>query len=443
MKKIIFSYYPLIVRWNHGVHLLVSICRERGIQVYILPLDNLAYFNMKIKEINPDFISFSFVCAEDYYSSIPYVEDAKKLGCQILAGGVYARKGAFIDSRLFDFICRGEGELLPDFILNGDTKIFDSPYYHKDINNLPLPDYNIKNTFIERNYPPLVGMNIIPYSSSRGCPYQCSFCEVQFQPKSIRIKTSIKEDMEYLYERFIPDLFYFTDELLPYYDMRWRAQMTGNRHKFYCYIRADISEEHLLFLINNGLYACAFGIESGDEKYRNEILNKNLYDKDIYRTVEILNKYKIHYAPFYMIDSPKETDEIKSKTMRMFQTLGGYPSIFKYVELKKKVIDLDEKIIYAYADKINVDINDLLDSFHHPDNHIESFENGFILYQILEDAIFIVDVYNVPDYENNVKKICKNYGKNKVRGYVTKHVKGYKRKYNAKECYTLLEREVG
>ena len=170
MKKIVFTYYPLYVCYNYGVSLLAQLCRNRGIKAYIIPLEG-DFFN-KIKAISPDYIGFSFVCEEDFYKSIHHVQQLKKLHITMLAGGVYFKKGTFVPRGLFDYVCNGEGETLPDFIENGDTAVFDHSYYHKDINDLPLPDYSTVNgNEFSRGYSCLEGLKIIPYSSSRGCPH--------------------------------------------------------------------------------------------------------------------------------------------------------------------------------------------------------------------------------------------------------------------------------
>jgi len=139
--------------------------------------------------------------------------------------------------------------------------------------------------------------------------------------------------MDYLQDKFKPDLFYILDELLPYYNSSWRKQWENNFYSYMCYIRADISSEQLNFLCDTGLRVTAFGIESGDEEYRNNILNKNLFDKDIFRTISILNKREIKYIPFFMYNSPFETLKIKENTRLMLKKIGGFPIIWEYQDL--------------------------------------------------------------------------------------------------------------
>jgi hypothetical protein len=85
-------------------------------------------FVQTLKSIAPDYICVSFVCKHDYLESLPHVVELRKLGIPMLAGCVYMRKGSRIKKGLFDIICRGETEILPDFFLSGDLTVFKEPY---------------------------------------------------------------------------------------------------------------------------------------------------------------------------------------------------------------------------------------------------------------------------------------------------------------------------
>lgn len=331
MAKVIFTYYPLAVYYNHACCLLSAICKERGIESYVIPMGE--WFGSSLETIRPDYVCMSFVTVHDYERSKPYIEMVKRSEIPILAGGVYPRMGEHLPE--FDFVCRGEGELLPDFILNGDTTIFDTEYFCEDITKLPLPDYsNVMGNEFKRNSEYLRGKKIIPYISSRGCPYHCNFCVTKLQSKKIRIKNAVREDLEFLHNKFNPDLFHIMDELPPYYKKEWRDQVEGNEYPFFSFIRADIKEDELNFLIKNGLTICSFGVEVGDEEYRNKVLNKGVTDKDIWRTVEILDAYRIPHIAFFM--TGMEPDEVKWKTFDMAENIGGEAIIYQYEGLVKE-----------------------------------------------------------------------------------------------------------
>jgi len=315
--RIAFTYYPLYIRWNHGAAVLSALCKEAGIETEIIPLEE------GFTGRGFDYVCCSFVTVHDYERSIPIMARIK---VPKIAGGVYARKGGKIDG--FDYVCRGEGEKLVDFFLSGSTEVFDRQLLDDNINI--LPDYSgLTGHEFGRGVPFLAGKKMIPYSHSRGCPYRCSFCEVRNLPQKVRVKTSIRDDLEIL-KRQSPDMFYFTDETLPYYMRTWRDQFQDNDVPFLSFLRADVQPDHLSFLIDHGLSACAIGVESGDEEYRNNILKKGVKDAQIYRTVDRLDKAGVDRIMLFMRNTPGETDAMKEKTFEMVEALGGYPMIFEY-----------------------------------------------------------------------------------------------------------------
>ena len=267
--------------------------------------------------------------------SVDYIDIARQMGFTVLAGGVYLRRKV-PEGLNADYICRGEGEGLPDFVLNGDESMFKSRLFYPDLNSLPLPDYELfRGIPFERGHLSLEGKRLIPYHSSRGCPYRCSFCEISIQKQPLRIRTRVKEDLECITKTYQPDMVFICDELLPYYSKRWRESWGGFSYPFFAYIRSDIEPEVLRWLIKRGMFYCAFGVESGDEEYRNNVLGKGLSDYALWRTVEILNRHNVEYIPFFMTGTPDEGFEQKMKTHRMMKEIGGRPILFEYEELRK------------------------------------------------------------------------------------------------------------
>jgi len=317
--KVAFSYYPLAVNFNHGAALLSGECLKNGIETEIIPFSET--YKKEIIEFNPDFVCVSFVTIHDYEMSVQFIE---KLKIPLIAGGVYLRKGGKVDNSLFYRICRGEAENISDFFLNGDESVFDSPQRCKNISQHSDIDLRKVTGFeFDRGFPVLKGKKIIPYSSSRGCPFRCAFCESKNLKQGIRIKNTVSEDIGKIVETHNPDLVYIMDELLPYYNYDWLKQISQININFMGYIRADIDDGVLQFLIDKGLKFCAFGIESGDEEYRNNVLLKDLLDSDIKRTISILKKNNIDFISFFMTGSPGETMSIKEKTYKMASMIGN------------------------------------------------------------------------------------------------------------------------
>ena len=444
MKTVLLAYYPLKVRYNYGIILLSAILNRVDIKTFILQLNDLTEIEKVIRETKADYIGFGLVTGKEYDYCLPFMREAKETGIPVMVGGIYVRRGSYIDPKAVDYICRGEGEILEDFILNGETDVFDKPYLHKDITNLPLPNYNHLTGFeFDRDIPFLKGIKILPYHSSRGCPYQCSFCEVRFQPKKIRIKTTIKEDLNYIQNTYKPTLIHIMDELVPYYDNGWCSQIEDTGINFMAYIRADISQEKLEFLMKNGLRVAIFGVESGDEKYRNEILKKDLYDEDIYRTTAILKINNIPYIPFYMLGGPYETDEIRGKTIGMARGLGGFPVVWQYEDLSKRVFNIKEEKIEKYAKKLSGSTSIIKNNINDTSNYVYSEEEGFIVYQMLKDTMFIKEFSGKGKrWQDKIEELCREYGGHRYLGQMKKEYRGFQKKYDL-ECFgNLIGRDI-
>lgn len=330
MMSILFTYYPLFVKFNHGSSLLTAICKQAGIESDYCPCTEL-----QDKMGGYGTIGFSFVTDEDYEKAIPFIKMAKDAGKKVIAGGLYARIGGKIEG--INCICRGEVE---DFIvdyLNGNEQAFKLGYVRPTIDGLPFPDLtNVNGSEFHRDQWFLKDKKIIPYQSSRGCFWgKCSFCVVQFQENKVRIKHTIAEDIEFLKRTYNPDLIYLMDTTIPYCIPEWKEQFEKVYTPFQGYIRADIDPIDLKFLIDHGLKSTAFGVENPDEDFRNEVL-KGLKQSQLLTTVSMLQKHGIFYSPFFMLGVPGEPPDTKERTMRLISAIRGNPMVWKFEDLSKK-----------------------------------------------------------------------------------------------------------
>jgi radical SAM superfamily enzyme YgiQ (UPF0313 family) len=74
-------------------------------------------------------------------------------------------------------------------------------------------------------------------------------------------------------------------------------------------------------------------VESGNEQYRNEVLGKQLSDKQIRTTVDLLNEMGIPFMASYMRGMPGETWEMQAETVKMSREIAGYPVFGQYENL--------------------------------------------------------------------------------------------------------------
>lgn len=265
---------------------------------HILSADNLNIIDkieLLIKQDKKQIIGFS--CYEDNYSIIKNAIRRLKhkyLNLCIVVGGpeITVTDGDVIDDLVADYGIIGNGEhsmlqLSNLFLLNKGS--------HKSIPNLAYRDNGsiIKNTtenlcnlddlpFPQIDYSNSEKMYIV---SGRGCPNRCTFCFDGNKRTSFRSVQNVIEEINYNLERypnikivqFIDDTFtltrealdsyceYFT-ELLKVRDISWICEAHFNILHRYPYLTKK--------MIQSGLKAIHFGIESGDD-YVLQAYNKN------------------------------------------------------------------------------------------------------------------------------------------------------------------------
>jgi len=333
--NILFVIYAAPIAYSHGVAVLSSILKSFDFKTNIFIANgNLDEFYLILKNNKFRAICFAHCIKKDFDLTIPYINMSYNMGFDIILGGTYHRRNNPNEYDGIIKICRGDGEDIANYFINGDTSIFKNNYVCKNLDNLPMADYELfEHIPYDGHIKDFPNYKKLPYTVSRGCIGKCSFCEVRHQYNGVRIRYKAMDDIDILNKQYDPELWFFTDELFPYYDVKFMDSFLSRMNKpYFAFIRGDINSEILQSMINCGLKGVAFGIESGNEKYRNEVLNKNLTDKQIYKTVDILKSNNVYFAHFYMINTG-ETFKMRLDTEKMINKLGGTPMVFDFTKV--------------------------------------------------------------------------------------------------------------
>ncbi len=201
-----------------------------------------------------------------------------------------------------------------------------------ELDTLPFPAYHKLEGFPKRfqaalfNYPKAPTATII---SSRGCPYQCSYCDRSVYRRSFRYNSA-----EYLYEHmmflkknfgvrhvfFYDDLFRFNRDRIEKFCGMLLKKPLGMT--FNCAVRAGHADDVLLKLLKaSGCWMVSLGIESGAP----EILarHKTKVDfSDMKTTVQRIQKAGIRAKGLFMMGLPGETEETIRMTTDFINGLG-------------------------------------------------------------------------------------------------------------------------
>jgi radical SAM superfamily enzyme YgiQ (UPF0313 family) len=234
-----------------------------------------------------------------------------------------------------------------------------------DINNIPFLDYDVFEK--SRLNCPMHGkiFKMIHVEFNRGCPFSCHFCicasikrkyleENGFQYYRYKSVERIIDELEYLKKRYCPDYINFNAESFLANNIKYLKQLADLYIKkinlpFWCQTRPEtITEEKLIVLKKMGCSDLQYGIEHGNEKFRKEILNRNVSNEKMLEVCLLTEKHSIPYTVNNMIGFPGETRDlvwdtimfnrqIKPKTMNCY-FFTPYKGTYLYKDCVEKGI---------------------------------------------------------------------------------------------------------
>ena len=257
----------------------------------------------------------------------------------------------------FDFIIRGEGEIpltslmkeikkdnpkwetVPGiYYRDRDGKIKSNPGVNliANLDELPFPARDMVINCDHNNY------RIHSVSTTRGCPYTCSFCaDRRFWNGKVRRRSveSVIEELKLLMEKYKAVSIDFVDGTFTYdrkYLQKFCQSLIDERlHiKWGCTARYDNIDEDLLKLMKrancSGLY---FGLESGSNRVLQSI-DKKLTVENIVRVSKMVHESGITCISAVLLGLPDETKEDIKKTIKLMKNFKtDYFDVNSYMPL--------------------------------------------------------------------------------------------------------------
>ena len=343
---------------NLAVSLLSAIAKKEGHSVKLLHMPMLfkdgytrefkrlaKLFNnekevfKQLKAYQPDLIAFSVVTFH-YQMAIHYAEMCKKIcpNAKIVFGGIHVSciPEIVIAHKFVDYAVIGEGEIafteIIKHIEKGDSSEPIVNTWYKSQNNTIIKGRQVG--FIQDldslpQFDKEIWADIFPLKeyyltmTSRGCPYNCSYCFNHFfknipEEKSNYIRRrSVKHVMEELTTakkkynikriEFWDDIFIFDKEWLKEFLEAYKREVAL---PFKCYIHVNLfDEEMVIWLKDAGCKWVDFGIQSINEEYRKNYLKRNETNANIIKALKLLKKHGIVSFADYIIGMPG--DEIE------------------------------------------------------------------------------------------------------------------------------------
>lgn len=355
-------------RWTKGSSMpplgllsIGAVLEKEGIPVEIVPTDILGMgwgdIQRKIKQDKPDIIGVT-ITTENRFQSFKLIRLAKKAypGALTVLGGPHASMAAedcLEHIAEIDVVVRGEGELtmleicrawekkrdltaladIKGLSFRSEGKIQSNPPRPPilDLDSLPYPAFHLV-PFEKYNFRfevpgrgPLPAVNVM---TSRGCPFNCSFCATPINwGRHVRMRSPehVVREIERLKERYGIQVVFFFDDTFNASPKRAEAicDLIIARKLdifFKCDVRIDIMSKPLLKKMKRaGLFHLSFGIEAGSERVRNEIVNKKIQIEDFHNLVRWCQELAIIPNVFFIFSHPTETWPEAQETIKIIE----------------------------------------------------------------------------------------------------------------------------
>jgi len=323
-----------------GIMHISSMLKRHGHQTCMAIYDKKD-IRKKLLAFKPDIVGFQCTTGMQgwVYEMARFVKEEIDKKILVLVGGAHPTYfPEMIDREHIDLICRGEGEYptlelvrrldakrdftdIENLWVKREGKIYQNPMRPliEDLDGLPFPDREL--------YEDYKFIHAAPYKhsiTSRGCAYNCTFCYNHTYRnmhkaggKYVRRRSidNIIEDLQEQKRKSNLETVLFLDDNFNLVSRDWFFSFL-DRYKrkidlpFFCSVRADSLDDEMVKRIKEaGCYWIEMGLEAGNERYRNEVLKKNLKDEDLLRAGSLLRRYKISFDTTNMIGLPNETVE--------------------------------------------------------------------------------------------------------------------------------------
>lgn len=323
-----------------GPMYISAYARARGHSVHMAIGQTEADLAPEIERIRPDVLGFSIMSGSHRWARDMAGALKARYGLPTLFGGAHPTFfPEFAREPAVDWLVRGEGEetvtelldaldagrpvdTLPNLWLrrgsDGELVQNEVRPLRADLDDYPFPDRHLYDALEGR-----LDRGVRNVITSRGCPWHCSFCFEDAmrelydgKGKYVRIRKidAVIAECQQIKALGGVRLIYFADDV---FGMKkdWLYTFLPRFKRevglpFVCLVRADIvaSDPHYAeALAEGGCQSVFFGVESGNERLRNKVLNKDLSDAEIVRAAGYLHAAGVKFRSYNIMGLPEET----------------------------------------------------------------------------------------------------------------------------------------
>lgn len=337
---------PLVSEVPLGLMYLSSFLKAQGyseIKIIHMDAEGMTFDELEnvIKEYNPELIGISAMTAESL--GMHQVAAIAKKNCPaslVIVGGPYptAYTEDSLSNENIDIVVRGEGEetLLEIiktyecgktfdaiksicFRCNGHIVETERRNYIDDLDKLPYPDWDAiqlekyKNLLPQSFY--LYRQDYMSLFTSRGCPFQCTYCHNIFGKKfRAHSPQRVLDEIEILHDKFGISNFEILDDIFNFDKQRAVTIMKGiiaSSLKIRLFlangVRGDMLDEELIDLFAEaGVVFMSVAVETASPRLQKEIRRYSSLNK-LKKLILYASQKKIFVNGFFMLGFPTET----------------------------------------------------------------------------------------------------------------------------------------
>ncbi|MFT4304442.1 MAG: B12-binding domain-containing radical SAM protein [Candidatus Woesearchaeota archaeon] len=346
--------------FNTGIPILSAILKKKKHKIKLIHLNERMGYDFDLNRIKKDIIKFSpdligiSANTNQFHIGIKIAKEIKKQykNTPIVFGGVHPTLNPMetLKHKCVDMIIIGEAEIaLPKLIESIENK-----QDFKNVNNLWYRENNkiIKNKlnkYADLQKIPFMDVSIYNYQKlinirkgwieivlNRGCPYNCTYCfnkpykEIYNKCKKEDLGTYVRtgnytktiNGIKKILNRYknIKCISFGDDDFLLHPKIINFLDMYIKEIKIPFVINANlksITVEKLKKLKKAKCKIVRIGIESGNEKIREDILNRYITNEEIIKKIELIKKAKLKVLSYNMIGLPTENKKKINDTIKL------------------------------------------------------------------------------------------------------------------------------
>jgi anaerobic magnesium-protoporphyrin IX monomethyl ester cyclase len=381
--KIIFLSFDYLTQ-PLGIASLSAALVQHGHQTEVAALADTLRQEALLRDFKPDILCLSLVTGQHSL----FLEKARKIKAVhpqllILAGGPHPTfYPECIDDDCLDAVCRGEGDSalpalvdaieknnglpkqLPNWWIKQPDGIISrsaiSPLI-ENLDKLPFPDRDIFDRAVPGRLP------VTTYvMTSRGCPYNCSYCfnhayrDLYLGKGTLcrrRSVSNVIEELLLLKKRYPLQIIVFQDDTFNL-DRKWLREFSYMYPReinlpFHCHLRADLLDEKTAQLLKQaGCISVKLGLEAGSDYVRNSILKRGMRLDQFENACRLLHRHNIRFATENIFAIPGTTLADDMLTYRINRSVRPHHTFATLMQVYPKTRIADYALEMGYINSL-------------------------------------------------------------------------------------------